>query len=185
MFRHWQSGVVLAAVIAGLAHAADMKVSFAGNDYVHRWSRDGQHEFTPPSEPDLTKWQHMVTFNVHDKVKNGEQLAQLANNVLANYQRAGKIMGTGSKPRTKDSEAQHFIVGILAAPGVVEAVFARVMLAGGIGLVVVYSQREYGPNAPTVVGEWLQKNGAATEKTLMTWDKLPRIAELRALPQSK
>ena len=66
------------------AHAADpMKLTFGDREYVHRWSKDGQHEFTPPSEPDLKKWQHMVTVNIHDKVRNGDQLAQLANVVSA------------------------------------------------------------------------------------------------------
>src|SRR3954469_11498893 len=94
------------ATSAGLASAADsMKLTFGGQEFIHRWSKDAQHEFTPPAEPDLKSWRTMVTLNVHDKVRNGEQLAQLANSVLGNYQRAGKILRTDSKPRTANSEA--------------------------------------------------------------------------------
>jgi hypothetical protein len=41
-------------------------------------------------------------------VRNGEQLAALANRVLANYGAAGKVLRADSKPRTKDQEAEHF-----------------------------------------------------------------------------
>lgn len=174
------------ALIAAGAHAADpMTLGFGGKEYVHRWSNDGQHEFTPPSEPDLQKWRHMVTLNVHKEVRNGDQLAQLANGVMGNYQKAGKILGTHSKPRTKNAEAEHLIVAILAARGVVEAVFARAKLVDGVGVVVVYSQREYGDKAADVTGAWLAKNGASVEKTLMTWDRFPRVAALDALPVTK
>lgn len=181
-----KSATIALFCMATMAHSADpMRLTFGDREYIHRWSEDGQHEFTPPAEPDLKKWQHMITVNVHDKVRNGEQLAQLANSVVGNYQRAGKILRTDSKPRTTKSEAEHLIVAILAAPGVMEAVFARVRLVDGVGIVAVYSQREYGDKAAAVVGEWIQKNGAAVEKTLMSWEGMPGAAKLNALPRSK
>ena len=189
MLQCWKTitfAIMFAVVGIDSAHAADpLKLSFGGQEYVHRWSKDGQHEFTPPSEPDLKVWRHMVTVNVHDKVRNGEQLAQLANGVVGNYQRAGKILRTDSKPRTKDSEAEHLVVAFLAGRGVMEAAFARVRLVDGVGTVTVYSQREYGDKATAVIGEWVQNNGAAIEKTLMSWNGMPAIPRLNALPPSK
>jgi hypothetical protein len=39
-------------------------LSFRGVDYLHRWSKDGQNEFTPKGQEDLNKWQDMITINV-------------------------------------------------------------------------------------------------------------------------
>jgi hypothetical protein len=50
-------------------------LSFRGVDYLHRWSKDGQNEFTPKGQEDLHKWQDMITINVHEAVVNGDQLA--------------------------------------------------------------------------------------------------------------
>jgi hypothetical protein len=161
-----------------------MTLSFGGVEYVHRWSQKGQNEFTPPAQPDLKKWRDMVTVNVHDQVRNGDQLAALANGVLGNYQRAGKIVRTDSKPRTPQREAEHLIVAVLAADGVMEAAFARVMLVEGKGVIVVYSHRAYGKDVASL-GPWLESKGEATETTLMAWNKLPKLADIKALPQSK
>ena len=56
-------------------------LSFGGVDYMHRWSKNGQNEFTPKGQEDLAKWQDMITINVHEGVVNGGQLADLANRV--------------------------------------------------------------------------------------------------------
>jgi len=162
-----------------------MTLSFGGNPYVHRWSQKGQNEFTPPAESDLSKWRDMVTVNVHDKVGNGEQLATLANGVLGNYQGHGKILRTDSRPRTPQREAEHLIVAILSASGVMEAVFARVMLVEGKGVVVVYSHRAYGKDPAAVIGPWLQSKGQSVEDALMSWNGLPKLAAIKALPQAK
>jgi hypothetical protein len=39
---------------------------FGGTDYVHRWSKNGQNEFTPPNDKDLDRWRDMVTINVNE-----------------------------------------------------------------------------------------------------------------------
>ena len=119
-----------------------LTLSFAGGSYLHRWSKAGQHEFTPKGEEDLSKWNSMVTLNVHE-ARTGEQLAEVANGVLGNYQRAGKILRTDSKPRTAKAEAEHLIAAILIDPAFLEAAFARILLHEGQGLVVVYSKRVY------------------------------------------
>src|SRR4026209_341780 len=69
-----------------------MTVNFRGTAFVHRWSKDGQNEFTPGSDSDLAKWRDMITVNVPESVANGDQLAELANRILTNYQRRGKIL---------------------------------------------------------------------------------------------
>ncbi len=45
-----------------------MTLSFGGVKYLHRWSKDGQNEFTPMGDGDLTTWRDMVTVNVHETV---------------------------------------------------------------------------------------------------------------------
>jgi hypothetical protein len=170
---------------AGSPGASAATVTFGGKAYLHRWSKAGQNEFTPEADKDLARWRDMVTINTHDAVRNGEQLAALANSVLGNYQKHGKIVRTDSKPRTPQRPAEHLIVAILGNPGLLEAVFARVALIDGVGVVAVYSHRIYGKDAAVPMGEWLKANGPSIEKMLMTWDGVPSPAALRSLPQSK
>jgi hypothetical protein len=185
--------LVLVLLLGAIAPAAakeavatkPMTLRFGGVDYVHRWSQKGQNEFTPPAQPDLARWQDMVTINLHEEVGNGDQLAAMANAVLGGYQRNGKIVRTDSKPLTPQRPAEHLAVAILAAPGLVEAVFARFVLVGGRGMVVVYSHRAYGTNAAATIGGWLQAKGPSVEATLMAWQGMPQPAQLRALPQAK
>ena len=165
--------------------AKPMTLRFGGVDYLHRWSQKAQNEFTPAGQTDLRKWQDMVTINLHDTVVNGDQLAGVANSVLGNYQRSGKILRTDSKPRTAQREAEHLVVAILVAPGVAEAAFARFVMVGGRGMVVVYSHRAYGKDPAGTIGAWLQAKGPSVEAALMGWQGIPQPAQLRALPQSK
>jgi hypothetical protein len=112
-------------------------------------------------------------------------MAGLANGVLANYQKHGKIVRTDSRPRTQQREAEHLIVAALGGGGFLEAAFARVVLIDGVGVVVVYSHRVYGKDAGGPLGEWLQTRGPSIEQTLMTWDQIPSGAALKRLPQSQ
>ena len=159
--------------------------SFNGTAYFHRWSSQGQNEYTPQGEDDLSAWKSMVTINVHDWARTGDQLADLANRVLGNYQATGKVLRTDSRPRTKDHEAEHFAAVILGQPTFLEAVFARVLLVDGHGVVVVYSRRFYGAAVGHEMSAWLGKNGEPMEKALMAWTGLPSLAALAALPQAK
>jgi hypothetical protein len=127
----------------------------------------------------------MVTINVHEAVRNGDQLATLANGVLSNYQSHGKIVRTDSKPRTSQRPAEHLIVAILGTSAFLEAAFARVVLIDGVGVVAVYSHRAHGKDAAGAIGEWVKTNGPPVEKTLMTWDRIPSLVVLRQLPQSQ
>jgi hypothetical protein len=160
-------------------------LSFNGTAYLHRWSSQGQNEYTPEGEEDLSAWKSMVTINVHEWARTGDQLAELANRVLGNYQATGKVLRTDSKPRTRDHEAEHFAAVILPQPTFIEAAFARVLLVEGRGVVIVYSKRFYGAAVGNEMSAWLDKNGVATEKALMAWTGTPSLAALAALPQAK
>jgi len=168
-----------------LAQAAGAnELSLDGVDYLHRWSKNGQNEFTPPAESDLTRWNDMITINVIDKVSDGDKLAELANRILGTYQAAGKILRTNSLPRTQDRAAEHFIGAVLGSQGFLEAVFARVVLVDGTGLVIVHSHRIYGQKVGPEMADWLRKNGPRSEQVLMDWKDVPRPVELRKMPQS-
>jgi hypothetical protein len=164
--------------------AAATTLTFGGSDYLHRWSKDGQNEFTPQGQEDLAKWIDMLTINVHESVRDGDQLAGLANVVLGNYQRAGKIVRTDSKPRTPARPAEHLAVALLGGNGFLEAAFARFVLIDGVGFVVVYSHRAYGNGAANEMGQWLQSNGPSRETVLMAWEGVPALALLKQLPQN-
>jgi hypothetical protein len=166
------------------APAGAPSISFAGVPYVHRWSKDGQNEFTPVPETNLLAWNDMVTVIVYEKVKNGDQLAQVANNTAGLYQKAGKIVRTSSVPASPGHPAEHLLVAVLNDPAYLEVAFAHFVLGPGVGESVVYSHRLYGTQERAAMGEWLVANGAKTEKALMAWNGAPSPDALRALPQS-
>jgi hypothetical protein len=165
--------------------AGGLTLRFDGVDYLHRWSKDGQNEFTPKSDPDMAAWIDMLTVNVFESVRTGEQLAEVANKVLGNYQARGKVLRTDSKPRTADRPAEHLIVAALGDPAFLEAAFARLLLVDGAGYVVVRSHRVYGKAAGPAMSDWLKANGPKVEKALMGWDALPPRDALKKLPQGR
>lgn len=143
--------------------------SFQRVDYFHRWSGGTQHEFTPARQEDLDHWTDMMTINAYPAVNDGDKLAEVANAVLGNYQRAGKVIRTDSVPATNDTPAEHFISVIFTRPDFVEAAFARVKLVDATGHSFVYSHRIYGDSAAEDMNAWLKANGEKTEKALMDW----------------
>jgi hypothetical protein len=203
MHYHSHSGATLAAFTVALTmtagHAAafsepspapaesgapTLTLTFRGVEYFHRWSKDGQNEFTPDGQTDLSKWNDMLTINVHEGVRNGDQLAELANRVLGSYQSLGPILGTHSTPRTRKRPAEHFVACVLPNPGFLEAVFARFVLSDGVGIVAVFSHRVYAEDAGPEMSRWLEANGPQVEQTLMAWDQVPQVPALKRLPQS-
>lgn len=188
-------GIFLALLALGLASpslfaatpsdAEATTFSFNDASYFHRWSKAGQNEFTPAADTDLSAWNDMITLNVFEQVHDGEQLATIANRVLGNYQRGGKILRTNSTPRTDTQPAEHFISAVLGTPALLEAVFCRIIIADGTGMAVVYSHRIYGAKAGPAMADWLQKNGSRTEQLMMDWKRIPSAASLRTLPQNQ
>ena len=181
------AAMALAVGTAGAAptgEAERLKIAFRGTGFVHRWSKADQHEFTPAPDTDLSSWSDMITLNVHAKARQGEQLADVANQVVANYQRHGKVLLTRSEPRTATRPAEHLIVAVLGGPQLREAAFARCLLHDGVGLVAVVSHRAYGPTAEAEMNRWLAAQGQATEQALTTWATLPSPARLNVLPRT-
>ena len=179
--------LALAAGVAGPAYAGEgdaLRLSFRGTGFVHRWSKDDQHEFTPAPDTDLKSWRDMITLNLHAKVREGEQLAVVANQVLGNYQAHGKLLQTRSTPRTATRPAEHLMLAVLGTPQLLEASFARCLLHDGVGLVAVVSHRVYGPAAGPEMNRWLAAQGQATEEALMAWAVLPSPAQLNRLPRA-
>jgi len=164
--------------------SAGPTLSFRGTSFMHRWSKAGQHEFTPADSADLASWRDMLTLNVHDTVVRGEQLADLANKVFDNYHRAGKVLQTRSVPRTIARPAEHLLVAVLGTPDLLEAAFARCLLHDGVGVIAVVSHRVYGKAAGPQMSDWLRSNGPQLEQGLMAWAALPSVASLKQLPTS-
>jgi len=179
------AGVAATAATPAAAAGPATSLSFNGVAFQHRWSQGGQNEYTPPGEEDLGAWKSMVTINLHDWARNGDQLAELANRVLGNYQASGRVLRTDSKPRTKDHEAEHFAAVLLGGPNPIEIAFARILLVDGRGVVIVYSRRFSGATVDNDVRTWLAANGESTEKALRSWTGLPSLAAIAALPQAK
>jgi hypothetical protein len=78
-------GLIDAEQTRAAAGPAKSAFVFDGIGYLHRWSMNRQHEFTPEGQEDLEKWSDMITINVYPNAHDGEALATKANAVLENY----------------------------------------------------------------------------------------------------
>lgn len=174
--------VVLAAMTLGNATAGFgaenlepmAPLHFLEQDYLHRWSQNDQHEYTPEAQADLERWADMVTINHHRAASDGEALAAVANSVLENYNNhRAVVVRTDSVPRTPDRPAEYLIVVLFPQPDFIEAVFTRLKLVDSVGVVVTYSHREYGQRIGDRMSGWLQQNGPPIEAALMTLAALP------------
>jgi hypothetical protein len=148
--------------------------------YFHRWSKDEQHEFTPPEQEDLNKWSDMITVNGYPDVADGERLAATANAVLENYKNhQARVLKTRSIPRAPNRPAEHLIAVVFTRPSFVEVAFARFKLVEGKGFSFVYSHRIYGEEIGDQVSAWLKANGEEVEKALLAWSSMPSPTSLR------
>ncbi|ACB73849.1 hypothetical protein [Opitutus terrae] len=178
-------GVTFVDLVAAAPNSAAPTCTFDGVEYQHRWSRQGQHEFTPAGQPDLVHWDDLITINVHAQVRDEEALAQLANAVLGNYKAArATVVRAFSTPRTPDKPAEHLAVVVFPQLTKTEFVVAHVKLVGGVGCVLVYSHREYGDDSGERVRDWLEANGATLEKKWLAWSGYPSPVALAALPDT-
>jgi hypothetical protein len=84
---------------APAATAAKSAFVFGGVGYLHRWSMNDQHEFTPEGQEDLDKWSEMITVNVYPSAHDGDALAAKADAVLENYKsHNARVLRTNSVP---------------------------------------------------------------------------------------
>jgi hypothetical protein len=160
---------------------------FGGVGYLHRWSMNHQHEFTPEGQEDLEKWSDMITMNVYPSTHNGEALAAKANAALENYKsHNGMMLKTNSVPRTPDRPAEHFVAVVFGRPNFIEVALARFKLVDGVGCSIVHSHRIYGEKVGDQMSAWLKNSGVETEKALMAWEQMPSPASLdRELPRKQ
>ena len=146
-------------------------LNFNQTDYLHRWSQNDQHEFTPSGQDDLSKWTDMLTINFYPQVNEGEGLALIANRVLENYKtHQGRVLRAVSVPRTAERPAEHLIVVVFGRPTFLEAVEARFKLVNGKGVSIIYSHRVYGKEVGPEMSSWLKEHGPQIEKALMAWE---------------
>lgn len=163
-----------------------MTLNFNLTDYVHRWSQNGLHEFTPPGQEDLSKWTDMLSVNFYQQVTDGEGLALIANQVLENYKtQKGIVLRTLSVPRTSENPAEHLIVVVFGRPTFLEAVHARFKMVNGKGISIISSHRVYGKEAGPEMSAWLKEHGPAIEKVLMAWAFPASLGNLQKSSASK
>jgi hypothetical protein len=164
--------------------AAKPAFVFGGVGYLHRWSMNDQHEFTPEGQDDLEKWSDMITVNVYPNAHDGDALAAKANAVLENYKsHKGMVLRTNSVPRTPDRPAEHLIAVVFGRSNFIEVAFARFKLLDRVGCSIVYSHRIYGEKVGDEMSAWLDQNASKVEKMLMEWNEIPSPVSLRELPR--
>lgn len=183
--------LILIVSVCGAAGAAQkgadtgskMTVNFNQTEYLHRWSQNGLHEFTPPGQEDLAKWTDMLSVNFYPQVTDGDGLARVANQVLETYKaEKGIVLRTDSVPRTSERPAEHLIAVVFGRPTFLEAVQARFELVNGQGVSIIYSHRIYGKAAGPEMSAWLKAHGAAVEKALMAWAFPAALGSLQKSP---
>lgn len=156
-------------------------VSFAGAQYVHRFSDGNEyvlmHEFTPRGQSDLQAWTEMLTVTNYRQVNDVDGLATIAEMMLSMYESAGgTIIGTTSFATEDGTQVELLLVGMLYDRTIVEAVFNRFVLHEGAGYNVMFSHRMYGEGVSEAMSDWLQKNGPNTAERLMSLDAAGVIA---------
>jgi len=188
--RHACQALVLVVLASPLALAkepakpAAAKITFNGVEYVHRSTLNGRSDYTPAAQPG-DKWRDRMTIVVRENVTTSEQLSQIASNLVETVSDIGEVVRAESTPNMHNDQTEHFFAAKMQAPGYSQASFARLGLAEGKGMVVVYSHRTYGEHHAESSTGWMDRNGEATERALMNWKGMPKLAQLRALPQSK
>jgi hypothetical protein len=180
----WNAVLIATLIFSSNAVFGDdtLTIKFNDTEYMHRWSENTQHEFTPDGQTDLSKWKDMITVNCYPFVKDAEELANVANIILGKYQKYGaKILRTNSLPRTSDRPAEHLIVALFGEPHYFEFVQARFIIVGGAGASIIYSHRIYGSAIASAMEEWIQENGPGLEEKLMSINNIPTARELESL----
>ncbi len=142
-----------------------------------------QYEFTPAGQENLSRWTDMMTLRRYIRVKDGQDLAAIANGVLERYKRYGaKALRTASVPRTKTRPAEHLIVVVFGQPSFLEAAFARFYIADGIGRSQIYSHRIYGQKVGNQMSAWLKAHGPSAEKAVMDFRSKVALTSLGKKP---
>jgi len=190
--RHASKVLVLLALASSIALAkepakpATVRLKFDGVEYVHRTtSKSGRSDFTPASEPGPDSWRDRVTIIVRENVTSNDQLSGIAGNLFETVTDLGEVVRTDSVANPQTHTTDHFFAAKFQGKGFTQAAFARLALVEGKGMVIVYSHRSYGEHSEETSTGWMDRNGETIEGKLMSWTGMPKLAQLRALPQSK
>lgn len=178
----------LLAVVA--SHAADARqvaasqqpasaqpaLDFDGKRYLHRYSKNGQHEFTPAGQEDLQRWQEMMTLVVQPGF-DAARTRQWAEAMAAGYKEKGLLIQADQPPG-----GEYRMHGVLGAPGMVEVNFVRIMPHGGGALAVLVQRRFYGEESRQMA-DWVRDNTPRISGLLVDWQP-PSQSAIAALRES-
>ncbi len=181
------SPIVLAKEPAKPAAAAAKtaaKLTLGGVQYVHRSTIKGRSDFMPASQPG-DAWRDRVTIIVREDVTTSDQLSSIAGNLFATVSDLGEVVSTDSVPNPRTHETEHFFAARMQGKDFTQAAFVRLGLVEGKGVLVMYSHRSFGEHSEQISTGWMDRNGEATQNKLMSWTGMPKLAQLKALPQSK
>lgn len=155
---------------------AQLTLEFDGKRYLHRYSKNGQHEFTPVGQEDLQRWQEMITLLPNPDIR-GERTHQWAEAMAAGYKERGLLIHADQPPG-----GEYRMLGVLSAPGLVEVNFVRVMPQEEGALAFLVQRRFYGDDIPQMA-DWVKDNTPRISELLVSWQP-PSSAALAALPES-
>jgi hypothetical protein len=157
-------------------------VVFLGEEYFHRWSMNGQNEYTPKGSEDLAAWSNMLTLNPTSL--DPAHLPELASTIRANYEKAGATVLSAESVEGQTGKTEYFQAAVFTTPAFMEAALTRVFLVEGRPLIATYAKRFYGADVSAQMSAWLKQNRTPIEKSLRTWTGAPTRKALEALPQS-
>jgi hypothetical protein len=188
--RHACQALVLTVLASSIALAkepakpAAAKLNFNGVEYVHRSSSNGRYDFTPAAQPGAD-WRDRMTIVLRENVTTPEQLSSIASNLVDTVSDVGEVVRAESVPNMRTDETEHFFAAKMQTDKYTQAAFVRLALVEGKGVLVMYSHRSYGEHSAESSTGWMDRNGEATERALMSWGGTPKLAKLRALPKAK
>jgi len=159
-------------------------VTFAGVKYVHRLTLNGRSDFVPASQPGEA-WRDRMSIIVRENVTTSEQVSDIAGNLFATVSDLGEVVQAESIPNPRTHETEHFFAAKMDGKGYTQAAFVRLGLYEGKGVLVMYTHRTHGEHSAESSTGWLDRNGEDIQQKLMSWKGLPKLAQLKALPQSK
>jgi hypothetical protein len=179
--------VVLASPLALAkepARPAPVKLNFNGVEYVHRSTLNGRSDFTPAAQPGAD-WRDRMTILVRENVTTPEQVSSIASNLVETVSDVGEVVRAESAPNLRTDQTEHFFAARMQTDKYAQAAFVRLGMFEGKGVLVMFSHRSYGAHSLESSTGWMDRNGEDTEKKLMSWTGMPKLAQLRALPKSK
>ena len=163
----------LLLVITTGASAQPISLDFDDETFLHRWSQGDQHEFTPRGQEELSAWEEMLTVIYFPAVRDDEALTGVVKSILGMYQTNGTILGTAFVGPTETSEAERLVVAQLGYGLELEVVFARILLAHGQGVAIVYSKRFGEAASEPLVSAWVEENIQGKMDSILAWSGLP------------